>query len=96
MKLNGRNRTRIINSWAVSLVRYGAGILKWTKDEVKVRDMKTRKIMIMNSMYHPQWDIGRLYISRMEGGWRLLSIAGCGETEEQNHLFLYVDQQEER
>ena len=68
MKLNGRNRTRIINSWAVSLVRYGAGILKWTKDEVKVRDMKTRKIMPMNSMCHPQWDIGRLYISRMEGG----------------------------
>ena len=30
-KLNGGDTVRAINSWAVSLVRYSAGILKWTK-----------------------------------------------------------------
>ena len=52
-KLNGRNTIRAINSWAVSLVRYSAGILTWTKDELKVIDRKTRKIMTMNRRYHP-------------------------------------------
>ena len=86
--LNGGNTIRAINSQSVSLVRYSAGILKWTKDELKAMDRKTRKIMTMNRLY-------RLYIPRMEGGRGLLSIADCVETEEQN-LSLYLDQSEER
>ena len=49
-KLNGRNRIRAINSWAVSLVRYSAGILKWRKDELKFLIRKTPKIMTINTM----------------------------------------------
>ena len=52
-------------------------MLKSTKDELKVMDIKTRNIMMMNRMYHPQSDTDRLYIPRMEGGRELLSIAGC-------------------
>ena len=92
---NGGNTIRAINSRAVSLVRYSVGILKWTKDELKAMDRKTRKIMTMNRMCHPQSDTGRLYILRMDGGRGLLSIADCVETEEQN-LSLYLDQSEER
>ena len=86
--LKGGNTIRAIKSQSVSLVRYSAGILKWTKDELKAMDRKTRKIMTMNRMY-------RLYIPRMEGGRGPLSIADCVETEEQN-LSLYQDQSEER
>ena len=67
-KLNGGNTIRAINSRAVSLVRYSAGILKWTQDELKAMDRKKRKIMTVNRMYHPQSDTDRLYIPRMEGG----------------------------
>ena len=74
-KLNGGNTIRAINSRAVSLVRYSAGILKWTKDELKAMDRKTKKILAMNRMYHPQSDTDRLYIPRVEGGRGLLSIA---------------------
>ena len=35
-KLNGGNTIRAINSRAVSLVKYSVGILKWTKDELKL------------------------------------------------------------
>ena len=92
--MSGGNTVRAINSWAASLERNIAGILKWTKDELKVMDRKTRKIMTMNRMYHPQSDTDRLYIPRMEGGRGLLSIADCVETEEQN-LSLYLNQSEE-
>ena len=49
-KLNGGNTIRAINSRAVSLVRCSAGILKWTKDELKAMDRKTLKIMTMNNV----------------------------------------------
>ena len=62
-KLNGGNTIT-----AVSLVRYSAGVLKWTKDELKVMEKKTRKIIIMKRMYHPWSDTGKLQIPRMEGG----------------------------
>ena len=77
LNLNGGNTIRAINSWAVSLVRYRAGILKWTKDELKAMGRKTKKIMAMNRMYHAQSDTDRLYIPRIEGGRGLLSIADC-------------------
>ena len=32
-KLNGRNKIMALNTWAVSILRYGAGILKWNKNE---------------------------------------------------------------
>ena len=30
-KLNGKNKINAINTWAVSVLRYGAGIIGWTK-----------------------------------------------------------------
>ena len=94
-KLNGGNTIRAVNSRAVSLVRYSAGMLKWTNDELKVIDRKKRKIITMSRAYHSHSDTERPYIPRMEGGKGLLSIAGCIEAEEQN-LSLYLDQPEER
>lgn len=37
-KFNGRNKIFVINTWAGEVLRYGAGILKWTKDELKNTD----------------------------------------------------------
>ena len=34
-KLNGRNKIMAVNTWAVSAMRYGAGILKWTRKSRK-------------------------------------------------------------
>ena len=72
------------------MVRYSTGILKWTKDELKVTYGKTRKITTMSSMYHRQSDTGRLYIPKMEGERGLLSTVDCLETKEQN-FSLYLD-----
>ena len=42
-KLNSKNLFLAINSWAVALIRYGAGIIDWTKYEISEMDRKTRK-----------------------------------------------------
>ena len=44
-KLSNRNLIKGINTWAVSLVRYSGSFLKWTRDELKQMDQRTRKLM---------------------------------------------------
>ena len=46
-KLNGRNKVTAINTWAVAIFRYGAGIIQWKTSELKDLDRKSRKTMTM-------------------------------------------------
>ena len=41
------NLLKSINSRAVAVISYGAGIIKWTKEKLKTIDRKTRKMMAM-------------------------------------------------
>ena len=52
-KLNGRYKIKAANTWAVSLLRYGGGVIGWTKKELQSMDSKTRKVMTMNKELHP-------------------------------------------
>ena len=81
-KLNSRNKIMAMNTWAVTLLRYGAGILKWSKAEVAAMDSKTRKLMTMYGAFHPKSDIHRLYLQREKGGRGLISCEECISAEE--------------
>ena len=67
-KPNGRNKIMALNTWAVSILRYGAGILKWNKNELQKMDRKTRKFMTRNKELHPRSDVAWLYVSWKNGG----------------------------
>ena len=69
-----RNLIKVINIWAVPLVRYLGPFLKGTKDELKQMDQGTRKLMTMHKALHPRDDVDRIYVSRKEGGRGLASI----------------------
>ena len=45
-------------------MRYGAGIVKWTKSEFDEIDRKTRKVLTLNKEQRPRSDVERLYVSR--------------------------------
>ena len=49
-KLNGRNKIMAVNTWAVSVMRYGAGVLTWNADGLKSLDRRTRKFMTLRLM----------------------------------------------
>jgi len=49
-KLNGGDTIGAINTWAVSLVHYTAGIINRKKDELEAMDRKTRKTMTIYNM----------------------------------------------
>ena len=38
------------NTWAVSLMRYGASVVKWTKSQLDEIDRKTRKVMAIRNL----------------------------------------------
>ena len=63
-KLNGRNKIMAVTTLAVSVMRSGAGILKWNADELKNLDRKTRRFMKIHGALHPKNDIDRVYLSR--------------------------------
>ena len=69
-----RNLIKGINPWAVPLVRYSGTFLKWTIDDLKQMDQRTRKLMTRHKALHPRDDVDRLYVSRKEWGGGLASI----------------------
>ena len=94
-KLHGRNKVKAINTWAVSLMRYGAGIVSWRKNELQEIDRRTRKLMTMNKALNPNSDVARLYVKRKEGGRGLIGIERCIRSEE-NNLAWYIKNNSER
>ena len=73
-KLYSRNLVKRINTFAVLLVRYSERFLKWTREELKQIDQRTRKLMTMQKALYPRDDVDRLYVSRREGRRGLASI----------------------
>ena len=71
--LHGKNLVTAINTWAIPVIRYGAGILDWTATEAKGLDMMTRKIL-RRGFIKSNSDIDRLYVSRKLGGRGLQRI----------------------
>ena len=63
-KLSCRNLIKGINTWAVLLVRYSGSFLKWTRDEPKQMNPRTRKLMTIHKTLHPRDDVDRLYVSK--------------------------------
>ena len=47
-KLSSRNLFKGINIWPAPFVRYSGPFLKWTKDELKQVDQRTRKLMTIH------------------------------------------------
>ena len=88
-KLNGGNVIKAINTWTIPLIRYGAGIIDWTKNEIDEIDRKTRKMLNMYGGLHPKSNVDRLYLKRENGGRRLISVGDC-IMNERNNLRLYV------
>ena len=78
-----------MNTWAVALLRYGAGVLKWRKEEIAAMDCKTRKLMAVYGALHPKSDIHILYLQKEKGGRVLISCEGCISAKE-NSLGWYV------
>ena len=48
--------------------------LKWTRDELRQMDQRSRKLMTIHKALHPRNDVSRLYVPRKEWGRELASV----------------------
>ena len=46
-ELDAGNLVKGINTWAIGVVRYSAGVLDWSKDDLRQMDPKTRKMLTL-------------------------------------------------
>ncbi|KAL4008504.1 hypothetical protein ACER0C_002356 [Sarotherodon galilaeus] len=53
-QLNGKNKIRVINTYALTVIRYPAGVIGWPKEEIEATDIKTRKLLTMHGGFHQQ------------------------------------------
>ena len=90
-QLNAGNVIQAINIWAVSTVKYPAGIIKWTKKELQQIDRKTTKLIIIYRGIRSKSYVDRLYMPRSDGGRGLVSAKDCVE-EEKCNLWKYASQ----
>ena len=92
--LNAGNTIKAINSRAVSIIRYGAGIVDWRKAELQQMDRKTRKLLTIYRSMHLQGDVDRTYLKRKKGGRGLISVEECVMLEKTS-LGFYINGKEE-
>jgi hypothetical protein len=81
-RLNGGNLITAVNVWAVSVVRYTAGVLDWNAGELKGMDVKTRKLLTLNGAVNRRSNTDRLYMKPKVGGRGLISMEECVRAEE--------------
>ena len=66
-----------VDTWAISVMIYGAGILKSNTDELKNLGKKTRKFMTMHGELHPKSDFDRVDLSSEVRRKILISCERC-------------------
>lgn len=73
-KLNGKNLVKAINTYAIPVLSYSFGVIKWNKEEL--RRLRTRLSKILNKycMHHPKSAVERLTLSRKLGGRGFIDI----------------------
>ena len=73
-KLNAINLATAYNGFCLPVLRYGFGILKWTKTELLQLDRKMRKTLTKAGFHHPKSNTHRLYMARSDGGRGIKSL----------------------
>lgn len=75
-KLDAKNSSKAINTWAVPVLRSSSGIVNWKKDEREELDRGTSKMLAAERAFTMSRDVNRLYLPRKEGGKGLMNIEG--------------------
>jgi hypothetical protein len=68
-KLNGNNLIKAVNTYAVPLLTYSFGVIKWSKTNLQNINIKTRVLFTKFSKHHPKSAIERFNLPRENGGF---------------------------
>ena len=86
------NIIKRMNIWAVRFIRYLGLFLKWTREELKQMDQRTKTLTTMHKAVHSRDDIDRLYVSRKEGGRGFYSIKDSVDASSIQRFVVYIEE----
>lgn len=81
-KLNAKNLITAINTYAVPILTYSFGILKYSDTDLRNLDILTRTTFTKFRIHHPKSATQRLYLPRKEGGRGLTNITELCRSQE--------------
>ena len=76
------NKIIALNTWEVSILRYGARIIKWNKNKLQEMDGNTSKFITMNKELHPRRDVAWLYVFQKNVGRGPIGCENAVKSEE--------------
>jgi hypothetical protein len=83
-ELNGKNKIKAINTWAIPLLTYSFGVLNWARTDLESIQRGIRKTMTQFRNHHPVSSVARMTISRKEGGRGLIDIPSLAQRQVSN------------
>ncbi|XP_064214079.1 uncharacterized protein LOC135266755 [Tribolium castaneum] len=72
--LNGKNKVKAVNTWAIPTITYTFGVIQWSQTDLERIDRKIRTDMTANRIHHTNASVIRLYLPRRSGGRGLLNL----------------------
>lgn len=79
--LNANNQITAINVWAIPVVAYTFGIIKWTKTDLENLNRTLRTLLTSHQCHHPKCSSVRLYIPRASGGRGLINLVEAHQSQ---------------
>lgn len=52
-QLDGKNKIWAINTYALLIISYSAGIISWPEEEIEASDIKARNVLTMRGRFRP-------------------------------------------
>ncbi|CAG4919909.1 unnamed protein product [Colias eurytheme] len=72
--LNAKNTIKAINTFAIPVLTYSFGIIRWTKSELATLQRIINTTMTKHRKHHPRACIQRLTLPKIEGGRGIIDI----------------------
>ncbi|XP_055842673.1 uncharacterized protein LOC129909623 [Episyrphus balteatus] len=73
-KLNSGNLTKAINSFAIPVLLYSFGLIKWSETDLEDLQRQIRVVLTSQRFHHPKSAIERTTLPRNEGGLGILDL----------------------
>lgn len=82
--LNAKNLVTAINTWAIPVLTYSFGVLKYSDVDLDELNRMSRRLLTKFRCHHPKSAVERVFLPRNEGGRGLVNIHEMCRKQEKN------------
>lgn len=88
-QLNSKNIVKAVNTYAVTILTYSFGIIKWSKSELQALQRLINTTMSKHRKHHPKSCLQRLTLPRNDGGRGFMDVINLHNKQIQNLRYYF-------